>query len=218
VQRDADHDDDLAASNPAFVDESLMRLKHFMAPTLSHLLALIRLPPASLLGNGTSMIVIDTISASIDQALPRGMDDMASASKSDASRWLAGRRQAIIADIATRLSRLAAMHDLVVLVTSNTVTRITADTGAVLRPALGGQAWDSAVANRVALFRDWLPSASQSSPSPRYPHAARFAQVVRSDGREVSAVFAQLKVVAFQIEQVSTTPSVRIVPTMTSLD
>ena len=133
------------------------------------------------------------------------MDDIASASKSETSRWLAGRRQAMIADVASRLTKLAVMNDLVVLVTCNTVTRIRADTGAILRSALGGQAWDSAVSNRVALFRDWLPSALLSSPSQRCPHAARFAQVVMSDGREVSAVLAQLKVVAFQIEQVSTT-------------
>lgn len=160
------------------------------------------------------MIVIDSISTPIDQALPRAMDDVASASKSEASRWLAGRRQAMIADVATRLTRLAAMHELVVLVTSNTVTRIRADTGAILRPALGGQAWDRAVATRVALFRDWLPGASQSSPWPRRPHAARFAQIVQLDGREVSAVLAQLKIVTFQIEQVSTSSLPPTVSTM----
>lgn len=180
----------------------LKNFTHYTAPTLSHLLALLLLPHRSLLTDRTSLLVVDSISAIIDHALPRGIDDYAAVNKNEASRWLAGRRQAMIGDIAARLAKLAALNDICILVTSNMVTRITADGGAMLRPALSGHDWDNAISTKVILYRDWLPITDESVSSKR-AKSARFAQVAKSDGKDVMGEVVQKQLVMFQIDNVS---------------
>lgn len=180
----------------------LKNFTHYTAPTLSHLLALLLLPHRRLLTDRTSLLVVDSISAIIDHALPRGIDDYAAVNKNEASRWLAGRRQAMIGDIAARLAKLAALNEICILITSNMVTRITADGGAMLRPALSGHDWDNAISTKVILYRDWLPITDETASSKR-AKSARFAQVAKNDGKDVTGEVAQKQLVMFQIDNVS---------------
>lgn len=142
------------------LDDQLSRLSHFTAPTLPHLIALLFHPPPGFLREGTHLIVIDSLSALIDNAYPRGSDDR-SGGRNEHSRWLAGRRQATITDIGNRLSKMAAVHDLAIMVVNGTVTHIRVDSEAALRPALAGQGWESAVTRQVYLYRDWLKHSTQ---------------------------------------------------------
>lgn len=100
--------------------------------------------------------MIDSLSALIDHTYPRGPDDRFNNNRNDDSRWLAGRRQAIMTEMGSRLSKMAVVHNIAVLTVSGTVTQIRADKEPALRPALVGQGWESSVSHQVYLYRDWL--------------------------------------------------------------
>lgn len=105
-----------------------------------------------------------------------------------------------MADLISKLGKLAATRHLTVLLTCQTTTRIRADTGAVLHPSMSGTAWESGISNRIVLYRDWLTvqesdGSSQGKQVPR----ARFAGVVKASGVSYSGLG---KIVPFTIEKV----------------
>lgn len=128
-------------------------------------------------------------------------------SAQDASRWSSSRRFAVMGTLINSLTKMAAMHDIAVLVLSPTSTKMRGGgLGALLAPAMTGLEWENGIATRVVLFRDWAPSvfsATQGS------HAVdetklqkiRFAGVVKSGGvNAASDEGAVGSVVPFTIE------------------
>ena len=129
---------------------------HRTCPTLSHLLALILHPPSGFPPANTSLLVLDGINKLIDHDYPR-QAAFASNAKSEQQRWQAGRRYAVLGSLVTGLNKLAALHNISVLVTTGCATRSRQQDGlgAALVPGIGGNEWDSGVWNRIALFRDF---------------------------------------------------------------
>lgn len=162
-----------ALLSPAGDEECLSNFRHYMAPTLSHVIGLLLHSPSGLLSNKTGLVVIDSLSASIDSEYPRGTDELRS-TKTETSRWNAGRRQATQNDIGSRLAKLAAVHNTAMMVVSNTVTHVRAGSEASLRPALAGDGWESSVNNRIYLYRDWLPVSTAQGQRKNF-EAARIA-------------------------------------------
>lgn len=105
-----------------------------------------------------------------------------------------------MADFVSKLGKLAATRHLTVLLTSQTTTRIRADTGAVLHPSISGTAWESGISNRIVLYRDWLTvQESDDSSQRKQVRGARFAGVIKASGVSHSGLG---KVVPFTIEKV----------------
>ena len=147
---------------------------HYSAPTLPHLIALLVQHAPSFLTPKTGLLVIDSISTLFTIAFPRISDNKQLArlrtsqdggeqsargsfhvKQHDVARkWASSRRWAVMSDLMSKLTRVAALSNLVVILTSQTTTRVTTSIGAVLSPPLSSTAWDAGLANRIVLFRD----------------------------------------------------------------
>ncbi|KAH8728946.1 P-loop containing nucleoside triphosphate hydrolase protein [Phaeosphaeriaceae sp. PMI808] len=126
---------------------------HFTAPTLAHLLALFMHPPASFPPQNTSLFIIDSLSTLIDNSYPRNVD---ARNRTEQSRWAAGRRFTMINELISTFSRFTALHDIALIVTCQTITRIRGASRALLVPAISGVEWENGVSTRLVLFRDWV--------------------------------------------------------------
>jgi hypothetical protein len=171
-------------------------------PTLPHLLALFLHPPASFPPPGTALVVIDTISTLIENAYQKVHDDR-SAKKSDAAKWAAGRKYAVMGEIISKLGRMAAVNNITILLTSQTITRIRPGLGALLLPAISGSEWDNGISTQIVLFRDWPPRRStQSNEDSERWMGLRYAGAIKVNGVLARDDVSFENVVPFSIEKV----------------
>lgn len=189
------------ASTP---DELWSRFHHLAAPTLAHVLALFVHPPPSFPQSNTSLVVVDSLSTLIDNAYPRHTDDR-TRTRTDQSKWAAGRRYAVINDLIAALTRLAALHDIALVITCQTITRIRGASRALLVPAIAGVEWESGISTRLLLFRDWVPqhAHTQDNDDADRLHKTRFAGLVKLNGVALADEGGVGNVVPFAIESVS---------------
>lgn len=129
--------------------------RHLSAPTLSHLLALVLHPPANIFMENTALLVLDNLNILVDLDYPRAQ--AIGSSRTEAQKWQAGRRYAILGSLVTALNKLAALNNLAVIVTTGCAMRSRSDSGlgGALAPGIGGAEWDAGVWNRLAVFRDF---------------------------------------------------------------
>ncbi|KAI9687393.1 MAG: hypothetical protein M1820_010475 [Bogoriella megaspora] len=169
----------------------IRNLYHYQVPTLAHLLALTVHAPQSFPPDGTSLIVIDSLSTLFDAAYVRLSSRFDSGTPDpktrEARRWASNRRFAVLGSLVSSLGKLATVKSVAVLVITEMMTRVRpggGGTGAILIPALSYNEWDSGVANRVILFRDWLPTAQNrgSQIQKDSTEHVRFAGVVKVGG------------------------------------
>lgn len=178
---------------------------HYMAaPTLAHLLALFVHPPAAFPPRNTSLVVVDSLATLVDNAYPRNVDDRVAKNKTEQTRWAAGRRFAIINELIATFARFAAVHDIAMVITSQTITRIRGASRALLVPAIAGAEWENGVSTRLVLFRDWVRHGKANDKL----HAdklqrARFAGLVKANGVSLAEEGGVGTVVPFTIESVS---------------
>jgi hypothetical protein len=142
-----------SAALPAIAPTLLSSLHHFTVPTLAHMLALLATSPARFPPPRTSLLVIDSTTPLFPPG-PASLRPTSSRSNPDV-QWAIGRRSAMPGELISRLARLAATHNIAILLLNQAAMKITPDRGAVLRPAVAGKAWDAGVATRIALWRDW---------------------------------------------------------------
>lgn len=91
------------------------------------------------------------------------------------------------------LQKLAATRDAAVVLLSQCATRMQAERGATLTPAVNANVWEQGVATRVALYRDWVWTDGCTL-------GARLATVQKVDGNTFA--HALDNAVAFEIESV----------------
>lgn len=188
----------------AAVDELQSHFHHCTAPTLAHLLALFVHPPSSFPPPDTSLIVIDSLSTLFDNAYPRNADDRAARNRTDQARWVAGRKFAVMNELISALSRVAALHDIALLVTCQTITRIRPGSRALLVPAISGAEWDGGISTRMVLFRDWVPGQGKwSDGDTARLQKARFVGVLKVNGVAIADEGGVGNVVPFAIDSVS---------------
>ncbi|KAF1960816.1 P-loop containing nucleoside triphosphate hydrolase protein [Byssothecium circinans] len=192
---------DDAQSQASSLDEWRSHFHHFTAPTLAHLLALFMHLPSGFPLPNTSLIVIDSLSTLFDNAYPRHADDRAAKNKGDQARWAAGRKFAVMNELISTLTRVAALHDIALLVTCQTITRIRAASKALLVPAISGSEWDNGISTRLVLFRDWAAGQGNSTTSdPSRLQKARFAGILKANGATLADEGGVGEVVPFVVD------------------
>ncbi len=67
----------------------------------------------------------------------------------------AARRLQVLQSLTSALQKLSATRDLLVLVLSQCATRMQAEHGATITPAINASTWEQGVATRLVLFQDW---------------------------------------------------------------
>lgn len=185
-------------------DEMQSHFHHHSVPTLAHLLALFMHPPSSFPPPNTSLIVIDSLSTLFDNAYPRNPDEHGSKNRNDQARWAAGRKFAVMNELIAALTKIAAMHDIALLVTSQTITRIRGGSRALLVPAISGTEWESGVSTRLVLFRDWVSGQGKwGKQDIALLEKTRFAGVVKANGLSLADEGGVGHVVPFAVEEVS---------------
>lgn len=107
---------------------------------------------------------------------------------------MANRRLQILQSLISALQKLAAARDILIVVLSQCATRMQAERGATLVPAINTNAWEQGIASRLVLFRNW---AIQHE---RY-QSAHFAGIQKLDGRSMPGVIGPI--FAFDIQPVS---------------
>lgn len=190
-----------AAVSPDLLQDRFFRMR---APTLAHLLALFMHSPRAFPPSNTSLIVLDSLSTLIDNAYPRNADERAAKNRNEHTKWAAGRRLAIINDLISMLARVAAMHDIALLITCQTITRIRGSSRALLVPAISTAEWENCISTRLVLFRDWAPVQGKliDVDADRL-RKARFVGVVKVNGVTLADEGGVGNVVPFAIESVS---------------
>jgi hypothetical protein len=185
-------------------DDMRSHFHHYTIPTLAHLLALFMHPPSSFPPPNTSLIIIDSISTLFDNAYPRNADDRAAKNRNDQARWAAGRKFAVMNELISMLTKLAAMHDIALLITSQTITRIRAGSRALLVPAISGAEWENGISTRLVLFRDWVPGQGKwTKADAARMQKTRFAGVLKANGAGLADDGGVGSIVPFAIEEVS---------------
>jgi hypothetical protein len=103
------------------------------------------------------------------------------------------RRLQVLQYIVGALQKLAATQDLAIVVLTQCATKMQAERGATLIPAVNATAWDQGISTRLVLFRDWAPDRAES----RAPH---FVGVQKKNGKGHSGSLDD--VTAFSINSV----------------
>lgn len=106
---------------------------------------------------------------------------------------MASKRLQVLQYVVSALQKLAATRDAAVVVLSQCATRMQAEKGATLIPAINASVWEQGIATRVALLRDWLWNDG-------HIYGARVAAVQKVNGK--AAADGLDTVVAFSIDSV----------------
>jgi RecA/RadA recombinase len=182
-------------------DELLERLTSFSVHTLPHLLVLFLHPTVKFPPENTALIIVDNVSAPFATAFPRSSDakvNFIDLARKNKIQWAANRKWAVAGDLAAAMSKLAALKNVAILALNQIAISIKGVRKAVLKPAIGGAAWEPAVHNRVVLWRDFVPRGSEAGGS--IGDSMRLAQVVKAGGK--SKPINAEEAVPFVIEKV----------------
>ncbi|KAJ5984618.1 hypothetical protein N7481_006717 [Penicillium waksmanii] len=165
----------------------LQKIIYFRAPTLPHLLALLMRPPTNFPPEGTTLIVIDSVSSHFPAYFPNAADlkeQLSTGKLSDKAQlqWLLNRKWNVSGDLATHLSRLATSRNstnanfnangIAILAINQAHTKIKNQPRATLHPILSGGAWEATIHTRLVVYRD-LPD-------------ARFVEITKKAGRTLA--------------------------------
>nr|RBQ83790.1 hypothetical protein FVER53263_06323 [Fusarium verticillioides] len=130
------------------------RFYHYSCFTLPHLVALVSRPTAKLIPNNCSLMVISSLSALVNSALPKSHDGKATSKSNKGPNPSAKRTQALIS-IVNALHKLAATRNCAVVVLSQCATKMHSEKGATLTAAVNASVWEQGISTRLVMFRDW---------------------------------------------------------------
>lgn len=170
--------------------DSLASVMQYTCSTLPHLIALLCRPTESSVSPGTSLIVIDSLSALLNHSFPRVLDQKGGNGASKVPNSSARRLQ-VLQYIISALQKLAATHNLAIVVLTQCASKMQAERGASLIPAINASVWDQGIPTRLVLYRDWVMHEGK-------PLGLHFASIQKVNGKNDSG--ARGDTVAFGIE------------------
>jgi hypothetical protein len=97
--------------------------------------------------------------------------------------------------IVSSLQKLAATRDLAVVILTHSATKMQAERGATLIPAINASVWEQGMSTKLVLFRDWLQDASET-------RGVHFVAIQKANGKGVDALIDSAY--AFKVDEVST--------------
>ncbi|CAK7228603.1 hypothetical protein SCUCBS95973_006938 [Sporothrix curviconia] len=155
---------------------------HYVCPSLPHFIAMLCPPPPAqppCIPADTSLVVIDSLSALVNSALPRTVEGkgpplMANGKKAPSPF---DKRAQVLQCVAAALERMSETRNIAIVVLTQCSSRVQTERGAALAPALNGVAWDRGITTRLVLFRDWAWKDNR-------PVGGRFVGVQKLDGHE----------------------------------
>ena len=106
---------------------------------------------------------------------------------------MSSKRLQVLQYVVSALQKLAATRDAAVVILTQCATRMQAEKGATLIPAINASVWEQGIATRVALLRDWMWNDG-------HPYGARLAAVQKVNGK--TAADGLDRVFAFSIDSV----------------
>ncbi|KAL2131266.1 hypothetical protein VTI74DRAFT_5321 [Chaetomium olivicolor] len=166
---------------------------HYTCPSLPHLIALLCRPTPACIPEGTSLVVVDSLSALVNHAFPKQPETKSFAgAKGGKGPSPSARRLQVLQYIASSLQKLAATRDLAVVVLTECATKMQAERGATLIPAINAGVWEQGMSTRLVLFRDWLQEGAQT-------HGLRFVGIQKEHGKNMAALIDH--VCAFRVEE-----------------
>lgn len=190
------------------VHNCMGRLSHFRAQSLPHLLALLLRPPPGFPPEGTSLLIVDSVSSPFSAYFPNATElrsRLAQGRIADNQQlqWLLNRKWNVTSDMANQLVKLAAARRLAVVLLNQTHTKIKGQPRATLYPALAGGSWETCIHARIVLYRDLPPEEGSEAAADREAlKYVRLAEVMKRDGKVLS-VRTDDNIVPFLIESVS---------------
>ncbi|KAF5635332.1 DNA repair rhp55 [Fusarium tjaetaba] len=152
ARRNSETNPALDASESQEGDSS--RFYHYSCFTLPHLVALVSRPTAKLIPSNCSLMVISSLSALVNSALPKSHDGKATSKSNKGPNPSAKRTQALIS-IVNALHKLAATRNCAVVVLSQCATKMHSERGATLTAAVNASVWEQGISTRLVMFRDW---------------------------------------------------------------
>jgi len=142
--------------------ELLDKYTHYSCPSLAHLIALLCRPTTSSVPPGVSLVVVDSLSALVNHAFPKVHESRTTpAAKGSRGPSLAARRLQVLQYIIGGLQKLAATRDVAVVILTQCASKMQAERGATLVPAINATVWEQGVSARLVLFRDWIQHSSK---------------------------------------------------------
>ncbi|KAL8946831.1 MAG: hypothetical protein Q9222_006824, partial [Ikaeria aurantiellina] len=144
-------------------------------------------PTPTLFPANLGLLVVDSMSTLFNQAFnqrPRDTAEAVPGKKGDVARWASNRRWAVMADLISALEKLAATRNISIVLTSQSTTKLSHGSVALLQPAITGVAWESGICCRILLFYDWEaePRTEASQREVNSGANIRFAGVVKVGG------------------------------------
>ncbi|KAF4985681.1 hypothetical protein FGRMN_11124 [Fusarium graminum] len=142
-------------TTPEAQESDASRFHQYSCFTLPHLVALVSRPTVKLIPINSSLLVISSLSALVNSALPKSHDGKA-ASRNNKGPSPSAKRMQALQSIMSALQKLAATRNCAVVVLSQCATKMHSERGATLTAAVNANVWEQGVSTRFVMFRDWV--------------------------------------------------------------
>ncbi|KAH6710373.1 P-loop containing nucleoside triphosphate hydrolase protein [Verticillium dahliae] len=143
-----------SASEPTTSGLIAEKFTHYSCPTLAHLIALLCRPTATTLPKDTAVVVVSSLSTLVNHAFPKSSENRPGPQLGKGPS-LAARRLQTLQHIVSALQKLAATRNCAVVVLTQCATKMQAESGATLVPAINANVWEQGVSTRLVVFKDW---------------------------------------------------------------
>ncbi|KAM7220948.1 P-loop containing nucleoside triphosphate hydrolase protein [Rhypophila decipiens] len=159
------------------------RFIHYTCPSLAHFIALLCRPTATCIPAGTSLIVVDALSALLNHAFPM-LDTREDANSKGGKKGPSkpATRLQVLQYIVGGLQKLAATRNAAIVILTQCATKMQADRGSTLIPAINASIWEQGISTRLVLFHDWVEDGENYG-----PRHLRFVGVQKLHGKASDA-------------------------------
>ncbi|PKS07289.1 hypothetical protein jhhlp_005891 [Lomentospora prolificans] len=128
---------------------------HYACASLAHFIALLCRPVTKSLPSNTAVVIVDSLSALLNEAFPKTPDGRSF--KSNKGSGLSTRRLQTLQYVIGALQKLAATRNCALVLLSQCATKMQSrNRGAALMPSINASVWEQGIPTRLVLFRDWM--------------------------------------------------------------